>query len=308
VSAPAGEHLPLELLIDYFADDVEPAQLDAIEGHLFACTSCTAEAERVVQVVASLRALPPVGITRAQIAALQARGVRVREADFAAEVRKVAEFTPGDDVLIHHLSGLDLAHAERVHVTVKVESSGATLVEDHFAPFDRERGAERFGEPPRAPELECLAGQRPSNSRPNSRLRWPSPRAAAWPSPPGTASVAPRPRTGRGACARSCDRGVLDLVEERAPRGHVVDRARERVDVRARVELHRVQHLLGRDVARRCPRRSGRPPRLGHPRCARTMPKSMTTVASGGVAGSRCFCGRSARRRRAAGAARGWPA
>jgi hypothetical protein len=141
VSAPAGEHLPLELLIDYFADDVEPAQLDAIEGHLFACTSCTAEAERVVQVVASLRALPPVGITRAQIAALQARGVRVREADFAAEVRKVAEFTPGDDVLIHHLSGLDLAHAERVHVTVKVESSGATLVEDHFAPFDRERGA-----------------------------------------------------------------------------------------------------------------------------------------------------------------------
>ena len=142
MSSPAGEHLPLEQLIDYFAGDVETAQLDdAIEGHLFACAPCAAEAERVVRVVESLRALPPVAITHEQLAALRAQGLRVREGDFAAGVRKVAEFTAGVDVLVHHLSGLDLAHAERVHVAVKVESSGATLVEDHFAPFDRERGA-----------------------------------------------------------------------------------------------------------------------------------------------------------------------
>ncbi len=44
---------------------------------------------------------------------------------------------------------------------------------------------------------------------------------------------------------------VLDVVEERAARGHVVDRAGEGVDVGARIELDRIEHLLGRDVARR---------------------------------------------------------
>src|SRR5580698_9271894 len=42
---------------------------------------------------------------------------------------------------------------------------------------------------------------------------------------------------------------VLDVVEERAPGGHVVDRRREGVDVRARVELDGIEHLLGRDVS-----------------------------------------------------------
>ena len=44
---------------------------------------------------------------------------------------------------------------------------------------------------------------------------------------------------------------VLDLVEERAARRHVVDGRGERVDVGADVELDGVEHLLRRDVAGR---------------------------------------------------------
>jgi hypothetical protein len=43
---------------------------------------------------------------------------------------------------------------------------------------------------------------------------------------------------------------VLDLVEEGAAGGDVVDGAGEGVDVRARVELDGIEHLLGGDVAR----------------------------------------------------------
>ncbi len=83
---------------------------------------------------------------------------------------------------------------------------------------------------------------------------------------------------------------VVDLVEERAARGDVVDGGGERVDVGARIELDGIEHLLRRDVAGGA--RDEAAAGLGGTRIARTMPKSMTTEASGGVrAGSRCVAG-----------------
>ena len=83
--------------------------------------------------------------------------------------------------------------------------------------------------------------------------------------------------------------GILDLVEEGSARRHVVDGAGKCVDVRSGIELDGVEDLLGRDVTRPCRRRSGLAA-SGATRMARTMPKSMTTVARGWArAGSRCF-------------------
>jgi hypothetical protein len=58
----------------------------------------------------------------------------------APGTRREAIFQPGVDILIHRLYGLDLARAERVQLSVRVESTGDVLFEEHFAPFDRERG------------------------------------------------------------------------------------------------------------------------------------------------------------------------
>ena len=85
----------------------------------------------------------------------------------------------------------------------------------------------------------------------------------------------------RRMCAMIAVARVVDLVEERAARRHVVDRARQRVHVRAHVELDRVEHLLGGDVARRAGDEA--PADLGGTLMERTIPKSMTTAASGGV-------------------------
>lgn len=129
-----------EQLVAYWASDLDAAAHDAIEEHLFACDRCLASAERVAQLAQVFRgSLPPV-ISRDELDALRAKGVSVRENVFEPSKRQTATFEPGIDILIHRLTGLDLASAERVHVTVRNESGGPVIFEEMFAPFDRDRG------------------------------------------------------------------------------------------------------------------------------------------------------------------------
>jgi hypothetical protein len=129
-----------EQLVAYWANDLEPAALEAIEDHLFACDACFASAERVAALAHAFRtALPPV-ISQTELDGLRAKGLAIVENTFEAGVRKAVVFERGVDLLIHRLGGLDLAGAERVAVTVRNESGGHTIFEEMFAPFDRERG------------------------------------------------------------------------------------------------------------------------------------------------------------------------
>jgi hypothetical protein len=129
-----------EQLVAYWANDLEPAAHDAVEEHLFACDGCLANAERVAQLARVFRSsLPPV-VSRGDIDTLRAQGAAIRENVFEPSKRQTVTFEPGVDILIHRLTGLDLASAERVEVTVRNESGGPLIFEELFAPFDRERG------------------------------------------------------------------------------------------------------------------------------------------------------------------------
>jgi hypothetical protein len=132
--------LAFEQLVDYWTNELDARAIDAIEEHVFGCASCAAEMERVHGLVAVFREhLAPV-ISVEQLAELRGKGLAIVETTFAPGVRQGVTFARSLDFMIHHLSGLSLADATRVSVTVRSEGSGAVLHEEHFAPFDRERG------------------------------------------------------------------------------------------------------------------------------------------------------------------------
>lgn len=131
-------HLSGEELVAYFAGD-HPDEA-RVEEHLFSCAACTREGERVAAVTEAMRAMINVVITRATVARLAARGLRIRESPASADVPNEAEFPADVDVLLHRLQGLDLTDASQVDVRVLVESSGHELSAVPAVPFDRDAG------------------------------------------------------------------------------------------------------------------------------------------------------------------------
>lgn len=128
-----------ERLVEYWASDVDAGEAAAIEAHLFACARCTAAAERVAALVQAFRtALPPV-IGHEELAALRAKGLVIVENEFAPASRTPVVFDRHADLLVHRLSGLDLAGAVRVEVLVRSEAHGP-MFQELFAPFDASRG------------------------------------------------------------------------------------------------------------------------------------------------------------------------
>jgi len=139
MSRRCDQPLGLARIVDYLAGDAD-TDADAVEEHLMGCAACAAEAEQLERITRALAAtLPPV-VSAAQVDALRARGLVVDENAFAPGQRTEVVFRPGVDLLIHHLGGLALADAERVQVTVTVESTGQLLADDLFAPFERASG------------------------------------------------------------------------------------------------------------------------------------------------------------------------
>jgi hypothetical protein len=111
-----------------------------LEEHLMGCAACSAESARVAAVIEGLRSVTPPLVTEAALSELKARGLRIVQNSFSPGERKLAVFTPGVDLLIHRLGGLDLSETERVRVTMLVEETGDVIFDDPSAPFERESG------------------------------------------------------------------------------------------------------------------------------------------------------------------------
>ena len=132
--------LAWERLVAYWAGDLPQAELDTIDEHLMGCAACSAEAERVAALVAALHAFIPAVVSRAELESLRARGLRIEENTFLPGQRTIAHFRPGLDVLVHRLSGLELSRAERVALTVRVESTGQVFLSEPDVPFEPREG------------------------------------------------------------------------------------------------------------------------------------------------------------------------
>lgn len=129
-----------EDLVAYWAGDLAPSDVARIDEHVMGCESCSAESARVGALAVAIRQLIPPVVSRARLEGLRARGLRIKENEFAPNHRKPVMFPGGIDLLIHRLAGFDLSNAQRVRVVVRAESSGEVLFEDPNAPFDPHEG------------------------------------------------------------------------------------------------------------------------------------------------------------------------
>lgn len=132
-------HLAPSTLVDYWTRDLSPPEVDDVEAHLFACDACAAEAERIAKIATALHGWLPPAISTDELAKVRTSGLVVEENTYVPGVRATVTFNANVDMMIHHLSGLDLAGAERVELTVRSESGG-TLHHDPVVPFDVTRG------------------------------------------------------------------------------------------------------------------------------------------------------------------------
>jgi anti-sigma factor RsiW len=137
---PCAAPAPWETLVAYWAGDMSAADGEALEEHLMGCASCTAASARVAAITETLRAMIPPVVTRAAVERLRAKGARVLESRFAPGERREATFPRDADLLIFHLTGLDLSRASHVELVVRDEATGSILVAVGEAAFDAGAG------------------------------------------------------------------------------------------------------------------------------------------------------------------------
>jgi hypothetical protein len=131
-------HVRFEDWVAYFAGD-HPDEA-ALEEHAFACAECTREGERVAAVTERLRAEIPHVLDRARLARLRGKGLCIADMFVSPGERIDATFPADLDLLIFHLGGVELSDADRVEVTVRVESDGRVLSHLPQAAFDPDAG------------------------------------------------------------------------------------------------------------------------------------------------------------------------
>lgn len=139
MSATCAAPLSPHVLADYWAGDLPREESERVEEHVFGCAACASASSRVAAIVTALRSTIPPIVSPSELEALRARGLALVDGYFRPGERREVVFAEGTDLLVHHLGGLALEDAERVHVTVRLERGGI-LFEQPIAPFDRARG------------------------------------------------------------------------------------------------------------------------------------------------------------------------
>ncbi len=131
--------LSFAVLVAYWAGDLDTAESDAIDEHVFSCATCTEASARVAAITERLRASVPPFVSASHVARLRERGLRIEDHFLKPGERRKVVFDE-QDLLIHHLGGLDLTTAERVATSVLVAETGELLATNPEVPFDREAG------------------------------------------------------------------------------------------------------------------------------------------------------------------------
>jgi hypothetical protein len=131
--------LGVDALVSYWARDLDVTESEAVEAHVFGCATCTAMSERIAAVTEKMRSLEPAVISAERLAELRAAGRRIEDNFVSPDEHKRVLFA-AQDMIVHHLGGLDLAHVERVSVAVRSHGSGTVVTEYPSVPFDAKAG------------------------------------------------------------------------------------------------------------------------------------------------------------------------
>jgi hypothetical protein len=129
-----------EEIVAYWADDLPAADVDRLDEHFMGCAACAEASARIAVLAEAMRTIIPPVVDHAALAALRARGYRIRDNPLQPGERKPAVFEATTDLLIHKLAGLDLTEATNVALLLTVEETGDVLLDDPSVPFDRDSG------------------------------------------------------------------------------------------------------------------------------------------------------------------------
>jgi len=131
--------IPAERLLEYLLGELEAADEDQLEIHLFGCAACAAEGDRVAGLATAIgRVVPPV-LTRSRFESLEDAGV-VSQVNVMApgDVARVVYPSSGK-LLVLRMGGADLGDARRVDVELRT-LDGEPVARLDDVPFDASRG------------------------------------------------------------------------------------------------------------------------------------------------------------------------
>jgi hypothetical protein len=172
--ATCASPLSLEVLVDYWADELDATQTERVDEHLMACDVCSLASARVAAIREAIRLAIPPFVSQTDVDTLRARGLRIVENPVAAGERIPALFGADVDILLHRLGGLDLREVESIRVVITVEETGAVVLDQPLTPFERDTGEilvacqRHFGTEPRTVVFEVHARERWGTERVSS--------------------------------------------------------------------------------------------------------------------------------------------
>jgi hypothetical protein len=110
MSAPCDRPIGLAPLLDYWLEDAEPGDVDAVEEHLLGCEACSRLLGSVVAIGGGVRRLSREGavemvVTPSFLARIAEQGLHTREYRVAPGGRVDCTVTPQDDILVARLLG-----------------------------------------------------------------------------------------------------------------------------------------------------------------------------------------------------------
>ncbi len=111
-----------QVLLDYWAGDLPPAEADRLEEHLFACRDCSGRLEELASIGAGLASLVRQGrisgaVSRALVNRMQRAGVRIRQYSLSPGETVPCAVFPGDDLVMAALHA-DFTGVESVTLSI----------------------------------------------------------------------------------------------------------------------------------------------------------------------------------------------
>jgi len=139
MSTACADPLTAERLIEYLLGELDAADEERVEGHVFACARCAAAAETLAGLAAAVRRAIPQVLTRSRFDALDGAGMVSQQNVMAPGDVVDVIYPPSGKVLVLRLAGNDLGHARRIDVELSTPA-GATVARLDDVPFDASRG------------------------------------------------------------------------------------------------------------------------------------------------------------------------
>jgi len=140
----APNHLPLEVLLDYWFRDGDAVTTDAVDEHLMQCDTCGAALDELIAlgegVREAFRAGAVVTIASGAFAQrLAEQGLQLREYRLPHNGSVNCTVAPDDDVLVSHIEA-PLQGVQRLDAVMQLSTEPGVQHQLHDIPFDELRG------------------------------------------------------------------------------------------------------------------------------------------------------------------------